>query len=367
VAAPSSTSSSRAAGPPWGLVTAAGLLLLLELVLRLLNPKGILANDAGEMDLAYRSVVTELEAGAAEVVVVGSSRARRGVLAPVLERAMKTARIKGNVENFSLGRARAEDVALVVKRVGEAKPRPKLLIWSLSARELEPSDARPDSSVRYLWRPSDWLEARSELGAAADAYLPDALRNEAARVSYLVRYRFAFQDALEQRGSRAQRRDASNVLVPVRKKRTPMQGGIASVYEGKQRNVSLRIDRERVKAYLGNAYRDPKWPQNYQSDYLEAAVRHARKLGVPVLLVEIPVHPMLEEAMPPGTPKKFRSHLHQVARRQGVPFVSAPELGVRFVPKDFYEQSHLNYRGAQKYSEAIAPFVLRAVQGTKQR
>jgi hypothetical protein len=117
-----------------------------------------------------------------------------------------------------------------------------------------------------------------------------------------------------------------------------------------------------VKRYLGNAYREPDWPHNYQAEHLEATVAHARELGIPMLIVEIPVHGLLEQLMPPGTPAKFRRFMRDVSQRHGVPFFSVEDLGTRFVPKDFREQSHLNYRGAMKYTNAIAPLVVRALE-----
>jgi hypothetical protein len=82
---PSSTSSSkRRAGAPWGLLTAALLVLVLELVLRLVNPTGAVARYSTGHEFAYRAVPFELQQGTGDVVIVGSSRARRGVLAPVL-------------------------------------------------------------------------------------------------------------------------------------------------------------------------------------------------------------------------------------------------------------------------------------------
>src|SRR5688572_24607628 len=75
-------------GPPWGLVTAVALLLLLEAVLRLANPRGVLPASR-DRELAYRGVVPELLAyGAPDVAIIGSSRARQAVLAPQLSNAL---------------------------------------------------------------------------------------------------------------------------------------------------------------------------------------------------------------------------------------------------------------------------------------
>ncbi len=370
VAQRSSTSSSRAKpGPPWGLAIAAILLLALELVLRRLNPAGNLAPLAGEREFGFRAVTFEIQQGAPDVAVIGTSRARRGVLAPVLRETLEKQGLASSVKNFSLGGAQAEELELMVRRIGESTGRPKLVLWALTVKELRHREETPGKSWRYLARFSDWLDARGRLGAGVDQHLPDALRNEAARGSYIVRCRFALRDMLaatgdDEEGEPENRWETfKNVFVPTRSTLTPMQGGLPADFVGSRRNLSRKVTMQRVKRYLGDAYTQPNWPHNYQAERLEATVRHLRELGIPLLLVEIPVHELLEKGMPRKTQQKFRRYVSAVAREYGVPFVTVEELGVSFEPNDFLEQSHLNYRGALKYTSAITPLVAKALKG----
>ncbi|HKY38247.1 MAG TPA: hypothetical protein VJN18_20030 [Polyangiaceae bacterium] len=366
----SSTSSSRARlGPPWGLAIAAILLLGLELMLRRLNPTGNLPPLAGEREFGFRAVTFEIQQGAPDVAVIGTSRARRGVLAPVLREALEKQGLAGSVKNFSLGGAQAEELELMVRRIGESGRRPKLVLWPLTAKELRHREEAPSKSWRYLARFSDWLDARGRLGARVDQHLPDALRNEAARGSHIVRCRFALRDMLVATDDEAEAEPENrwetfkNVFVPTRSTPSPMQGGLPGDFMGSKRNASRKVSRQRVKRYLGDAFTQPNWPRNYQAERLEATVRHVRELGIPLLLVEIPVHELLEKGMPRKTQQKFRRYMSAVAREHGAPFVTVEELGVSFEPKDFREQSHLNYRGALKYTSAITPLVVRALKG----
>lgn len=364
VKAPSSTSSSRRkAGPPWGLASALSLLLLLEVALRGLNPAGRIAVGSEESDLGYRSVPFELEAGVPDVLVVGSSRARRGVLSPALSQALAAANRPSSVKNFALAGAEAEEVELVVRRIAEAKQHPKLIVWALSARELESRDERPSSHVRYLWRPQDWRRARRDVGGQADRYLPHAVRNEAARWSYIARYRFELREVLQESPRNLTWQRLSRIIAPEREPSTPMQGGMPSIFRKSDRNEAKSVSRARVKRYLGKAYREQGWPRIYQAEHLQAAVRSAQSAGIPILLVEVPVHEMLERAMPRGTQQRFRKYLQEVEDRYQVPVVSVEELPERFEPEDFREQSHLNYRGAVKYTRAVAPLVVQALGG----
>lgn len=343
---------------PWGLAIAAVLLALVEIALRLVNPPGVLPVEFTEGSLAYRSLVPELEAfGSPQVAVVGSSRARRGVLAPMLAKSLRRHGLDADVKNFSLGGARAEEIDVVIRRIAETSPPAKLILWAITPFELETRDERPSQSVRYLWRASDWLAARRDLGEKADAHLPEALRNEAARHSYVVRYRFSIRHLLAGKTTDDLWRRFANVLSPDRTELSPQQGGIASVMRGRRRNVSLKLNPERVRRYVGDEYNEIDWPHNYQAEYFERAVRLCKRLGISLLVIEMPTHKMLEQAMPKNSIARFRRYLQGVSAKQHVPFISVPELKTHFRRRDFREQSHLNYRGAKKYTKAIAPIV----------
>jgi len=369
---PSSTSSSKPrAGAPWGLLTAAVLVLVLELVLRLLNPTGAVARYSAGHEFAYRAVPFEIQQGVGDVVIVGSSRARRGVLAPLLREALEKRGLPSSVKNFSLNAAQAEELELVVRQLVEAQPRPKLLVWAITARELEERERRPSSYVRYLARPTHWVSARREGRAGVDGYLPEAIRNEAARWSYVARSRFAVRHLLSGRGTEDDEdqvvESLAGAFVPTSAAPTPMQGAMPSSALSSKRNASRKVSSARIKKYLGDAYTQRNWPHNYQAEHLESAVREARRLGVPVLLVEIPVSDQLEKQMPRGTQKKFRRYLAEVGRRHQVPFVPVQDLAASFEPRDFLEYSHLNYRGSVKYTEALAPLVIQGLEAQAKR
>ena len=364
----SSTSNSRPRlGPPWGLAGAIVLLLLLEMLLRWLNPHGGVPSDADEGQFAYLSVPFELQRGAPDVIIVGSSRARRGVLAPVIQRAILENGLGRSVKNFSLGGAEAEEVELVIRRIAEAPSRPKLIVWAIAAREFKKRRSKPSAKVRYLWRPRDWLRARGDLGARADKYLPDAIRNDAARWSLVARYRAPMRELLVRPSGDEPWQQFKQILRPVRGSPTPLQGGIASIYRRSDRNASHRVSIKRVKRYLGNSYKGRRWPRGYQAARFEAALRLTRELGVPLLLVELPTHELLERLMPKNTQAKFRRYVSGVATDQHIPFVRVTDLDARFTRRDFREQSHLNYRGASRYSKAVASFVVESLRAAKRR
>jgi hypothetical protein len=336
------------------------LLVVIELALRLASPSGVLT-EGDDRALDYRGIAPELAAyGAPALAVIGSSRARRGVLAPLLRSLLAQQGIRVRVGNFALGGAQAEEIELVVRRLTEVKKPPKLMVWPITAREFETRDQYPSNNVRYLWRPNDWWTGRATSGHAADRHLPDALRNELARSSWVLRYRFALKDMLQDPPREGLLAAMREVIAPRERRNTPLHGGVHRSHLGPSRNRSRPLEMADVKKYVGDEYREPEWPRNYQATHLESSIRRAHAAGIDILFVEVPPHRMLDAAMPPRTTEKFRAYMLSVAARFGSTFVPAPELGVAFEPRDFAEQSHLNYRGAEKYTRALAPLVQNA-------
>jgi hypothetical protein len=353
----------RRYGPPWGVVIAVGLLLLLEAVLRRANPSGVLPASM-DRELAYRQVVPELLGfGAPEVVVIGSSRARRAVLAPRLRAALAARRDRPSVGNFALGGAESEEIEAVVRRLLEASPRPRLLVWAISPREFEPRTERPVPQVGYLWRVSDWARSRASLGSPADALLPDALRNEAARASYLLRYRFAIRDLVEDPPKRVGRTLAD--LFTGKRRDATVHGGIDPKLRGKDKNRVLEVDRGQVEKFVGDAYAAPDWPKNYQAEHFRGALAAAREARIPLLIVELPLHPLLVSTLPAGTIDRFRAFVTDAAGQSGATFVTIDALSANLELTDFHEHSHVNLRGAEKYTEALAPVVRTALDKTE--
>jgi hypothetical protein len=355
------SSSRRSPGPPWALATAVGLLLVFELALRLFNPRGLLATPE-DRELAYRGVVPELAAyGAPDVAVVGSSRARRGVTAPLLRSLLRERRIRVRLGNFALGGAMSEEIEVAVRRLLEASPPPRLLVWPISPREFEERGARPVAQVGYLWRPSDWWSSRRRIGSRADALLPDAIRNEAARHSLFVRYRFALRDLVERPPKRRFGETLRDIFAGNRGD-TPLHGDIDRRFASSRRNEHVRLDARRVASGVSASYGYANWPRNYQAEHFEGALRAVREAGVELLLVELPLHPLLEAALPPKTTEKFRAFVGEWARRHGASFVTTAELETRFEEVDFSDSSHVNYRGSEKFTTAIAPHVARRLR-----
>lgn len=347
---------ARAVG---GLLSAAAALLALELILHHLNPTGTLPWDRGAEE--YYTLVPELRAfGAAPVALVGSSRGREGFLPPVLKKALARGGIETRVANYSLAGAQAEEIGLAIARLLEARPTPELIVWGVSPRTLVPRSERPSPKARYLWRIEDWWTMRKTFGSDADKYLPQACRNEAARISWLVRYRPEVERIVfEERGNKLNH--FSSLIYAERQPKSPMRGAVTPWKRGRAKNRSRRVSRARVREYIGDRYSDPSWPRNYQLVFFEDAVRRVAESSAGLLLVEVPVHPMLRKAIGGNKYSRFYDAVRAISHRFSVPFITTAERRRSYGSREFMEQSHLNYRGARNFTEGVAPYVARAL------
>jgi hypothetical protein len=304
----------------------------------------------------YRALIPELQAyGAAPLSVVGSSRAREGVASGELERRLAQHGTRIEVANYALASAQAEENEIVVERLLELDPPPKLIVYAFTARQLATKKSTPSDKVGYLWRVSDWWDARRRVGSSADALLPRALRNELRARSHLFRLREEVLEALQQPTPTKIKEQLAKM---VRKRETmppsPMRGDLTPWQRGKKANRSIRVSHARVRRYLKNRYREPEWPWTYQAAHLERLAERCEAAGVPLVFAELPMSPALAKELPDGTRSGTLEVMSEIAGRHGATVVEVSDLGVRFTQKDFREQSHLNRRGARKYSHALA-------------
>ena len=93
----------------------------------------------------YRALGPELEAfGPAQVSIVGSSRAREGLLLPLLHRHLE--REPGaapSVASYAIGGARAAEVELVVRKLLAADAPPDLIVYGLTPAPASRQEAAP--------------------------------------------------------------------------------------------------------------------------------------------------------------------------------------------------------------------------------
>ncbi len=361
--APSSTSSSERLAPsswlspaPWGLLGAIGLLLALELGLRILDPRGVVPYAGGDRE--YTSLDSYLTTqGAREIAILGNSRPKIAMANPLLTDVLprKAAGAPYTVGNYAISGAHAEETRTVVSLLLAASTRPRLLVYGVTPRDLAVHE-EGQPFARYLWHLQSFLFDRKLRGSYLDAFLPQVLRNEASRFSFLFRLRYETYDAF----LAANDRDVIAHLKAIVKNHAeppplPFDGAPDPQLMTRDADSSRRISRAAARRYLGERYRDPDWPHTVQEKFLEALARKAKNAQVPLVFVEIPLNPALQAELPPNTLPGFYEVMARVSAQYGAPFIRVSDLGTKFVASDFREVSHLNRIGAKKFCRALAP------------
>ncbi|HOX43911.1 MAG TPA: hypothetical protein PK668_09935 [Myxococcota bacterium] len=341
---PSSTSSSEPRPRrrwPWALGAAALALLLLELGVRLLPEQAVLPYEPGEVE--YAAVEAHLRlAGPAEVVVLGSSRAREALSVPLLGELLGEALGRApRVESYAVGGATAVEVEAILGMLLR-RGRPRLIVYGLSPRQLwgEPTYAQ---AARF-WDLDDWRADWQAHGPAALGRLPELVRGGLRAVSRLFLCRERAAEAVRE-------------LFGAPRLRNPVLGGPS---EWHQRGPTLamlgrEVSEARVRWYVSQLLQDGRYPfSQAKREALARVLARCRAAGVELVLVELPLADVLWRFKPAGTRETFLRVVGEEAARAGLPFVRLDELGLALGPDEFLDQSHLNLRGAERLTRALA-------------
>jgi hypothetical protein len=334
---------------PWGLVCCLVLLLAFEGFVRGLRPGGAVPYAFSEQE--YRSIPAELQrVGAAEVAIVGSSRAREAIALPELAADLEErAGRKVTVASYAVAGGRAAEVRVIARRLLGARPRPELVLYGVGPRQLlERED--PGMALGRIWGLADWVRARLELGRGPTApWLGASLRNSAGRHAYAVRFQPQVHAALTEpsEGLKKAFTEAPGLkYAPTRGRHT--------IWQTRSPNKSIDISPSRARSYLdkvldGRPYDlDPA-----QLGRMDDTLELLGEAGVLVVLFEVPIQPVLAEQFPEGTLQEFQRLMVELAERHGVEYLPAAGLVPDLPRSGFREQSHLNLAGARLLTAAL--------------
>jgi hypothetical protein len=122
--------------------------------------------------------------GTPEVLIVGSSRAMRGIDPQILEQELATrGYAKARVYNFGINGATARVVDLLLRRLLETKQLPKLVIWADGARAF--NDGRSDRTYATIADSRGFQQLPSNEGVAIAKSQPFIINGYAAVDSFL--------------------------------------------------------------------------------------------------------------------------------------------------------------------------------------
>lgn len=352
MAKPSSTSSSRTL--PWALIGALVLIGGFEGGLRILQPDGEVHYALAPQEYTFFARHLVLD-GSADVIVLGSSRAREGVAMPKLQAAVGPSMTAGN---YALGGSRASEVLLTVHHLLRAVPRPRLALLGIEPRLLL-DDRGSLASQQHFLTYLDWRRLRRERGGAPLApYFGAAVRHSLGRYVWLLRYDHVFRQARKRAPTSRWRRIRDRLLQAPEDVPSPLRGQLTPWQKDKPRQ-SRKLSREDTRDYVQRVGRGSPYAQDEdQRRRLREAVRLLREGGVDIVLFEMPISPALERELPPGTIDRLHAVMEEFSRDLEVSWWTADALGIELKRKDWREHSHLNLRGANKVSDALVEHIV---------
>jgi hypothetical protein len=281
--------------------------------------------------------------GPAEVSIIGSSRTREAFVMPQLRAALERALGRPvAAANYASQRVAADEAEQFVRLILRREPRPHVLLYGVSPLQLAASELEV-THAEELWMLEDWLRHGRAEGYDLDL-LPDVTRNEVGAAYRTFGYRRTVPLRI---GEWLNGREAppNPILgeVTVRQRRVP------------ERSLVTRpVSPQRVRDYLEKRMVDGEYAlSEEQWEHVRALVRLCREAGVEPVLVEVPLPPILTDAMPAGTLDRYGRMMDGLVEETRVTLVRVRDLDIEFGDLDFREQSHLSLRGAERFTAAF--------------
>jgi hypothetical protein len=328
---------------------AALIVLTVEIVLHCL-PTGALLGYGDGLG-SYYEVRHSIELqGAAEVAILGESRAREAVLMPMLDGLCETLLGRDvRTANYACPDARTTEMLLVTKEMLGSARKPALVMYLISPRGLLRNDRNLQREEVFGVFP-DVCAGNSALALASLAERPMwDLRNGLQKVSYTFRYRYRFRNFL---ASAPRQRE---MLSPIQGDYTTWQR-----YVSNRSLVSHPVSDAHIRDYVARLLDENG--EYVLGDSRVAALRDIAKLcaeaGVELVLVSAPISDDLARLKPAGLMERFDGTVRTVAEEMGVRYLTAADLGVSLDRGDFREQSHLNRNGAEKMTRALVEQII---------
>lgn len=299
----------------------------------------------------YRERLARCREQAWDVLVVGGSPAMCGVDPALLVGATWQGRALESCYNLGLPLATASEVCLAVEHAVAAPPR--LMIYAVSATDLNDARLEPQGP-RAMMSALDavrWAMLRPRDGEwCLRHYLSECVGS-------------AWQLYRQRNGIRLWAADVAERLCPGWCPELASTARINAQIIGELRNGSgyrqAPIEAPQVRLDLWKAagmpcdrlpFLEPYRVGGGHVTYLRRLLESAEKQRVPVLLVDLPVPPDLDERLYPREYGRYRAALAETAARFKVPLIAASRDVVGLTDADYSDLIHLNAAGAARLS-----------------
>lgn len=315
--------------------------------------------------------------GPPDVLIMGSSRALRGVDPIALQEAL-AAQGYGDIEvfNFGINGATAQVIDLIVRRILTPEQLPKLIIWADGARAF--NSGRVDDTYNAIATSEGYqhLDAGtfpSSSGRQFSRTDPNAQPWTILQTSYQALDDWLNQSLAGLSSTYPQRDQLKSVLrgqfVDVLKRTIPQSPAPRNPAEGLAEDqfidfdgfLPLSIRFNPVTYYQNHPRVAGAYDSNYQSfqlkgkqdKALEGLMEFAKAHNVAIVFVNLP---LTQDYLDPVRSKyetEFQQHMHTTAIEQGLIFRDLSGLLLN-QPDHFSDPSHLNRYGAYEVSNYLA-------------
>ena len=315
-------------------------------------------HDYGENDtLDYEAVLLATELlPAAEVVVMGTSRAREGLQSPDLVSLLgEQLGHRVTVRNYGVASGRIDTSMVLLDRLAHQDKLPRVLVLAVDASDFRdvqiPGDrfrlvsagSAVDEIRRNGW--PDELDFTHVIGNS----IP--LRLALARTT--IHYRLVRRGDFE--AGDARRNNAAF-------------GGTSEWARDYARALAIRDRPPRMrvnKAHIARAARSYV-VQDDQLAKLGAMMDRARHYGVRVVLAELPVSPPVRSReLVAAARDRLRAELHRLADGSCVQTWTMESMDDDFGMRDFRDASHMCARGARRYAQLLSATITEALNAAE--
>jgi hypothetical protein len=341
------------------------LLFVIDLAARKLFPPEKLLPYM-QKDIAFYTLKVDrfLEKPAPDLLVLGSSRTRKGVNARLLSHKLtKYWGRPARAFNLGLDGAMAEEIyALLTSHMHD--PPPPYVVICLSGMEVTQAH-NFRFAPRFLWKLPNFIgylfgTSFEDFSAeSVEYYIESILCN----FWYLFNHRDAFMKMVAEKagvflGVESSINEAEMRASP---RRQESLGVILADYGYKAEHHQVPNWEEQMRA-------DPKKVPKISKERLEKdealftessvelvrkIVEQVRAMGSKLILVEIPPSPIDQRTRSMMGGEKFRAWMNGVADELGVTFITMPAKETGLTNALYIDASHLNARGADRYTHLL--------------
>lgn len=362
MAMPSSTSNSKRALPtgfPWGLALALLVVAAVEVAVRQVPPRYLAPYHIGLQEYAAAAMVAR-DLPAADVAIIGSSRARNGFAPEVMESILHDAFGEQLiVRNLSCASAQAAENSALTKLLLR-HGRPRMVLYGVSPRQLH-TRVPPLEQIALFWNFTDWYDyARRVDTFHALTLLPQIIRNWIGEYYYTLRFRYKPTSIAADLFEAATRRQFDRVSLHALLRGDVYPNGMVGARHRMHVThpdlnllvsplVPQRVQRNFAPFLDENGRYPLQDPRVWVGPLAEAC--HAN--GVDLVLVDMPVAELLLQAYPPGLQQRYLQTFQDFATEYGVTFVPFSQLGMQTELTDFADTSHMTPSGADRLTRIV--------------